>query len=730
MLSRAEGTSVRSGLHAFGAGCQGQATGQSYYRNFTAVPRVLIVTCEFPPLGGVGVQRCLKFAKYLPTCGWDVSVLTVADPPGRLRDESLLQEVAEGVRVHRVWSPEPMRLVQLAGRVPGVLSRNSAEAGELPQSGGAPPGFPGWLVRLVQAFFVPDEKVLWRRGAIRRGLQVIAEDRCQALISSGPPNTAHLIAFRLKKQTGLPWIADFRDPWVGNYFFHPPTPAHMLLHKKLESEVVRNADIVVTVGELMRHSLRRRYPDLVDHHFATVFNGFDPEDLLPAHDPEHAGDTGGNVLTICYSGVFQGTISPDVFLRGLRLALDKGLLPEKRVRVWFIGPRVCSVENAVREARLNDVVEITGYLAHKEAVSRSSKGDLMLLVLGPEAASAQVLTGKLFEYLGMRKTILALAPEGEASHLIKRLRAGIVVDPSDAGAVAPAVGRLYGLWEEGRLPVPSPGEVSAFERERESSQLAGILDDLLPSSTAVSPQGDELERVAGLYRKRDSDPSWSAMWSDTNAVARWIGLRRDDRLRGLVSSLRGQLGEPHNWRVLEVGVGSGGLLPWLHQHVGVPERALAGIDLVRERAELAQARLPEADIRVGSASDLPWTSEYFSLVVASTLFSSIRDVATRAAAAAECGRVLGPHGAVLWYDMRDDFWLASLWRRLAGPEEEWLGAADVRSLFPGWRLELLPATLFVPFARPLIRLGSFLPSALEGVAPGLRGHYLGLLWKP
>jgi SAM-dependent methyltransferase len=237
------------------------------------------------------------------------------------------------------------------------------------------------------------------------------------------------------------------------------------------------------------------------------------------------------------------------------------------------------------------------------------------------------------------------------------------------------------------------------------------------------------DRARALYAERDADAAWAARWSPDNPLARFTQERRLRRLRALVPMVEQAAGPAVGWRVLEVGVGGGGLLPWLRDEGGVPEALLAGIDLSTDRIEHARAALPQADLRAGSAAELPWPSASFEVVVASTLFSSVLDSALRSRIAAECVRVLVPGGAVIWYDMRDDFLLAGLFRRVAKPAEDWIGRREIARLFPACRVDLAPATLFLPLAAPLVRVSPGLARIAEDVLPFLCGHWIGLVVK-
>lgn len=429
------------------------------------MPRALLVTYEFPPMGGVGVQRVTKLAKYLPAAGWNVSVLTVEDPPSAMRDERLLDELPESVKIHRAWSLEPTRVLQAVRRMrEGTLTQAASVRGYS--------GLPPWVIRSVQAAFIPDEKRLWRGRARRAGLDAVSHDGIEAIVSSGPPYTAHLIALDLARRTGHPWVADFRDPWVGNYFFKPPTPFHESRQRHWERRVVLAASAVAVVSEPMAQDLRGRYPELPENHFVLIPNGFDPADM-----PLFAAPASSGPMTIAYLGSFQGAVSPFVFFEGLRQAIDSGEIPRGAVRVRVIGPVSDEVTATAEACGLAKSVEQTGFLPHKDALARTATADVLLLVLPPGPAGRPIVTGKLPEYLGLGRTVLALAPDGAAADIVRRASAGPIVDPSDPAAVAAAITRLYRARAQGGpLPVPAPDIVAEFDRRRQAELFARLLD--------------------------------------------------------------------------------------------------------------------------------------------------------------------------------------------------------------------------------------------------------------
>jgi glycosyltransferase involved in cell wall biosynthesis len=433
--------------------------------------RVLLVTYEFPPLGGVGLQRVLKLAKYLPAAGWDVSVVTVADPPGTLLDESLLSELPDGVLIHRVWSLEPTRVLQWLRRT----KREDHEASPATTSGMAS-SLPPWVIKTVQALFVPDEKRLWRGPARRAAARAVETESCTAVISSGPPNTAHLVAQDVARRTRRPWIADMRDPWMDNYFYCPPTGIHRRLQARLERQVVVNADRVLTVSEPMAADLRRRYPHLPANRVVVVPNGFDPADMpvAPSADASHAH---GRPLVVTYLGMFQGSITPKSFLKGAAAAMQTGRIPKDGLVLRHIGAG-SSASDVAAALGMPQLVRAEGFLPHREALRRAAEADVLLLVLPPGEVARPIVTGKLFEYLALRRPILALAPDGAAADIVREAGGGFVVDPDDPGAIADQIVSIYDAVSSGaQMPLPDERVVARFDRRRQAETVARLLND-------------------------------------------------------------------------------------------------------------------------------------------------------------------------------------------------------------------------------------------------------------
>lgn len=417
--------------------------------------RVLVVAYYFPPMGLSGVQRVAKFVRYLPEHGWDPVVLTV-HPGGYFAfDHGLLREVEEaGVEVVRTSSWDPTRLFGSAQRValPGEQRRR-------------------WLALLSQMVFVPDNKVGWLVPALRRGRQLLRTHAFDAVLSSAPPYTGHLIGAALSRLGGLPLLLDYRDDWVGNPRHTYPTLLHRKLHESMERWVMERAQAVTTINDYIAQSLAERHPAAASR-LQVVPQGYDAADFEDAAEMGASDDR----FRLVYTGVFYHAQRPDTFLQGLGRLLHRRPELRDRIAASFVGLLPTDAVAEVERLELRDVVRHEGYVEHDAVVSHLRRADVLWMTVGRQPGEEQISTGKLFEYMGSRKPVLGLVPPGAAADTLRAYGAGLVVDPDDVGAAAEAIEQLFDAWSEQRLPTPDASFVLRHERKALAGELGGILD--------------------------------------------------------------------------------------------------------------------------------------------------------------------------------------------------------------------------------------------------------------
>ncbi len=430
---------------------------------------VLIISYEFPPKGGSGVQRVTKFAKYLPEYGWSPTVLTVKDMPTILYDENLAKET-EGMDVERVYSLEPTRLwvwlSKIRSRLRPSSPDSSTQAGKRSLT-----GLPSWLIRFIQAFFVPDEKIGWLPWAVREGVRIAKKEKVQLILASGPPFTGYLVAKKVSRRTGIPWVADFRDPWVGHYYLKPQTSVHGWLTERLEASVIRDADAVVSVAPQTTYDFVERYPAEKDK-FTTIMNGYDSNDF-PAQP------RASQKFLVAYMGSFYEQRNPRVFLRAVSelMAEEPGFADDLAIK--FIGATDPLTLRLIEESAAREKVELTGYRPHEECLEMFLEARVLLFITDPQESQLH-LAGKIFEYLAAGRPILALTGPGTAGELVRQTNTGQVVDPGDTGAVKEA---LVGLYRDFQAGVdshrPNREELLKHERKTQTGELAKVFEKVM-----------------------------------------------------------------------------------------------------------------------------------------------------------------------------------------------------------------------------------------------------------
>ena len=410
--------------------------------------QVLFIAYYFPPLGGAGVQRTLKFVKYLREFGWNASVLTVHPHRSALTDTTLLNEVISDTIIYRTMAPA------LPARLPWKI-RNS----------------------IARWFLIIDEQIGWLPFAVSRGKELLQSSGIDALVSTSAPYTSHLISYQLRDFAQVPWVADFRDPWIDNFTTQYPTRLHASLAQRFEQSVITRADRTMVVSEPMRKAILKRYAELPEDQVITLTNGYDPADFVSATPPSKRNSK----FTITYTGSFYANArSPSNFLTGLNMCLDDQRIARDKIQVVLVGNLASKINDEIHQINLSDVIQITGYVPHQSSISYLLQSDLQLLIIGSLPGSQAIFTGKIFEYLASNKPILALAPPGAACDLILEARAGEVVAPDDIDEIANQLCMFYTKWESGSLHLNSDlSVIQRYDRRLLTQQLAGILDNLV-----------------------------------------------------------------------------------------------------------------------------------------------------------------------------------------------------------------------------------------------------------
>lgn len=428
--------------------------------------KLLIINYLFPPAGGITVQRAVSLAKYLPGHNFEVHVLSAGNAATPVKDPQLLRHVPAHVRVHRSFTPElPFAMQQ---KLWGMIGGGKPAAAPQPQA----PARPAWKSKAadtVKKLLCPDPQVVWVPFALRKARQIVRRYGIDAVLVTVPPFSTLLVGNALKREfPHLALISDFRDEWLTFYlkdFDFQGSDYNRRRSEIIERQTIECSDLVTAVTATSRDEIRRRYPDQPDRKFVCVQNGYDPE-VFGAFTPRRHG---AGKIVVTHMGTVYKTASPRFYLDALN-----GMPAEIRSRVEtrFVG-RISHDERPQLEGR-DIAVRLLGFMSQADALHVAEETDYLLLTM----TDYQSLPGKLFEYLAMRKPILALSPaHGEVARVMQETAAGWCVDPHDPAAIQ---GMIAAACERVSHPDwfrPNLESIRRFERPRLAEEYAAHIHE-------------------------------------------------------------------------------------------------------------------------------------------------------------------------------------------------------------------------------------------------------------
>ncbi|WP_299012353.1 glycosyltransferase family 4 protein [uncultured Polaribacter sp.] len=418
--------------------------------------KVLIITYYWPPAGGSGVQRWLKFVKYLQDFGIEPIIYTVANANYPKEDVSLIKEIPKNVTILKqpIWEPTDLFFWK---------KKSANKKGIANVSKG------GFLSFIRGNFFVPDPKVFWVNKSVNYLENYISKNTIDLIISTGPPHSMHLIAQKLKNKTGLKWMVDFRDPWSNLYYNNDFKQLSFAKKKnfKFEKSVLQEADCVLTVSNHLKQGFVKFAKNV-----KVVTNGFDDENsdnLKTALDIK---------FSISYIGLLPKQSNPKLLFKVLREMSKENLDFKKDLALNFIGDISEEIKTEINLNNLEEQSSFKGYVSHKKAIAFQNKSQVLLLLIPNVPNNKGILTGKLFEYLKAKRPILAIGPEnGDLAAVLKDTNAGTVIDFKDHQKMKEEILRLYTLFKANKLKLDSKN-IQRYHRKALTEQLAFIIKNV------------------------------------------------------------------------------------------------------------------------------------------------------------------------------------------------------------------------------------------------------------
>jgi len=423
--------------------------------------KVLIITYYWPPSGGSGVQRWLKFVKYLRNFNVEPVVFTVDNPKYAILDETLQSEIPNTVEVLKQPIKEPNNILSFFGKKSKKTSAGFLDAN---------PSLVGKMFQYIRAnYFIPDARKFWIKPSVQFLSEYLSNNKIDVVITTGPPHSLHLIGLQLKQKLAIKWIADFRDPWTDIDYFHqlPLTKKTIRKHYQLEEEVVSTADCLLVVGKTMKEKYLK-----FNQNIEVITNGFD--------DVEGESNVELDIkFSIVHIGLMNADRNPSILWKVLSELIKENQDFTEDLQLKFVGKLAHEVFESIDKNKLNSVIEYITYLPHKEVVIFQQSAQILLLAVNKVPSAGGIITGKLFEYLQANRPILAIAPpDGDLAEIINTTKAGRVVGFDDEETLKKEILEMYKAYKKHKLVVKSKS-IEQYHRKNLTAQLADVIKKLV-----------------------------------------------------------------------------------------------------------------------------------------------------------------------------------------------------------------------------------------------------------
>jgi len=446
--------------------------------------RVLVITYYWPPSGGSGVQRWVKFAKYLPLEGWQPVIYTPENPEYTAIDHTLEAEIPREAEIIRRPITEPYNVYRkLMGKgastdmktltapvIPSEAKESlaSASGGSVTEISSGKKSFKQRLSLWIRGnLFVPDPRVGWVRPSVRFLKEYLKEHPVDVIVTTGPPHSMHLVGQRLHQALGIPWIPDFRDPWSRMYYLKhlPMTRRTWRRLRAMEQSVLDECSTVLAVTPLVQEEFQAQTKTPV----AMITNGYDGGDFDQAVEPD-------GFFNVVHTGLLAADGNPKNLWKVLGIKAWAEPDFKAALRLRLVGKVDREVYDSIEEAGLKDNVVDLGYRDHLAAVREQLAASVLVLPLRNDPEYRPILPGKLFEYLASRRPILGIGQEdGAMACVLADTGAGVTADWDNIGALRAFIDTAWKQHKAGGVP-PVQGDIARFSRRNLTRELAALLE--------------------------------------------------------------------------------------------------------------------------------------------------------------------------------------------------------------------------------------------------------------
>jgi len=422
--------------------------------------KLLIITYYWPPAGGPGVQRWLKFVKYLPDFNVQPIVYIPENPTYPIIDNGLQSEVSEKAIILKKKITEPYGFASFFGKnktkkISSGIIPNQKKQSFLEKT----------LLWVRGNIFIPDARFLWVKPSVKYLKKYIEENQIDTIVTSGPPHSLHLIGLQLKKELNVKWFADFRDPWttIGYHKALKLSSSAEKKHKALEKEVLTTADTIIVTSK----TTKTEFQAITSQPIEVITNGYDVEKVTKQPLDEK--------FTLAHIGSFLSERNPRILWKALKELTKENPDFRKDFQLKLIGAVSQEVLDTISEFRLNDYVLNLGYISHQEAVEHQRKSQVLLLIEINSNDTKSIIPGKLFEYMVSERPIIALGPEGsDFAEIITSTNTGVFFLYDELEQLKALLLEYYNLYKEQNLKVHAVG-LQQYSRKSLTEQLSKLI---------------------------------------------------------------------------------------------------------------------------------------------------------------------------------------------------------------------------------------------------------------
>jgi len=428
--------------------------------------KVLILTYYWPPSGGAGVQRWLKFVKYFDHYNWEPIVLTIKDGSYPSEDKLLEKEIPKHVKVFKVKCLEPFKFFNLLRGKGG----KSVSAG---LTNFSKPSFFQKIILYIRAnYFIPDARKNWIKPAYKKALDLIEKENIDVLVTTGPPHSTHLAGLKIKEKINVNWVADMRDPWTGVFYnkFLPRTKSTIKKDKILEKKVLQQADLVTVVSDGLKKEFLYKAKKI-----EVVYNGFDSSDFFPLKNTYVSDD-----FTLSYVGNLKPSQNLSCLWKVLKNLKNTNSNFKDNFKLNLIGSIDSGIIEEIKRMGLINNLNINGYVTHKKATEYMQKTDMLLFIIPKVEDNELIITGKIFEYIASETPILSVGPiGGDASNILLKAKRNNMLDYNDEVGMLYQIKYAFEEWFKTKKQTKHKGdEVLQFSRSLLTQKMTNLFESL------------------------------------------------------------------------------------------------------------------------------------------------------------------------------------------------------------------------------------------------------------